>query len=508
MGAAESFILFKTSSGNSYAYETKINQIFLLHPVLYFMLEKYKESSNKDWFEDLIKEGIIIDNHHIPREEIEKYHKKLLFFTKLGLFQKKSYRRNLDGQIQSRDIQEMLANVKQLTFEVTDCCQLYCGYCGYGKFYDDYDKRENKNINVKIGKNVLNFFLNFWNSPLNNSHDKNIYIGFYGGEPLLNMRFIKEIVKYVGKLPALHNRFTFAITTNGILLGKNMDFLVQNDFNILISLDGSRNNNEYRVFRNGNPAFDIILRNIDIFRKKFPGYFRSKVNFNAVVHNKNSITEIYRYFKDNFDKVPSISELNTSGIKESQKKNFWKTYLNVNESLKQSQNHEIIEKDMFINLPGIRSVGNFLTMYSGHIYRNYNDLLFLKTDLNKIPTGTCLPFSKKVFVTVNGKILPCERISHRYALGYANDKNVILEIEKIAEKYNNYYDKLRKQCRNCYRNETCTQCMFYLNIDDEKPLCKGFMNREEFSKYLSNYIGYLERKPEIYFRLMREAVID
>ena len=70
MSAFESFILFKTSSGNCYAYETKINQIFLLHPILYFILKKYNEKkSNKDWFEDLIKEEIIIDNHHIPMEE-------------------------------------------------------------------------------------------------------------------------------------------------------------------------------------------------------------------------------------------------------------------------------------------------------------------------------------------------------------------------------------------------------------------------------------------------------
>lgn len=42
------------------------------------------------------------------------------------------------------NVKYLLANLKQLTFEVTDSCNLRCKYCGYGELYDDYDKRENK----------------------------------------------------------------------------------------------------------------------------------------------------------------------------------------------------------------------------------------------------------------------------------------------------------------------------------------------------------------------------
>lgn len=40
------------------------------------------------------------------------------------------------------DIKYQLANLRQLTFEVTDVCNLCCKYCAYGEFYNDYDKRE------------------------------------------------------------------------------------------------------------------------------------------------------------------------------------------------------------------------------------------------------------------------------------------------------------------------------------------------------------------------------
>jgi len=52
----------------------------------------------------------------------------------------------------------------------------------------------------------------------------------------------------------------------------------------LISLDGNAENMAYRVDLSGNPSFDIIIKNIDTLRNKYPDYFEKKVNFNAVLH--------------------------------------------------------------------------------------------------------------------------------------------------------------------------------------------------------------------------------
>ena len=50
---------------------------------------------------------------------------------------------------------------------------------------------------------------------------------------------------------------------------------------------------------------------------------------------------------------------------------------------------------------------------------DYNELLYKEMTKEEefLPTGTCIPFSRKLFVTVNGKILPCERIGHNNFLG-------------------------------------------------------------------------------------------
>lgn len=39
-------------------------------------------------------------------------------------------------ELSERHVIYELANLKQLTFEVTDACNLKCKYCGYGEFYN------------------------------------------------------------------------------------------------------------------------------------------------------------------------------------------------------------------------------------------------------------------------------------------------------------------------------------------------------------------------------------
>jgi len=130
------------------------------------------------------------------------------------------------------NIRYQLANLKQLTFEVTDACNLRCKYCGYGEFYEDYDKRENKMMSTDSAKTLLNYLVELWNSSHNVSANRNVYISFYGGEPLLNMPFIETIVAYINNIHSPYRSFTFSMTTNAILLDRYMDFLVKHEFNI------------------------------------------------------------------------------------------------------------------------------------------------------------------------------------------------------------------------------------------------------------------------------------
>ena len=394
-------------------------------------------------------------------------------------------------------------------FEVTDGCNLKCKYCAYGEFYGDYDKREEKMLPVEKATRLIDYLSDFWNSDKNKSSQRPLTVSFYGGEPLINMPFIKNIVNHVlNKVNCPRLDFKFGMTTNAVLLDRYMDYLKAHDFHLLVSLDGNEENTGYRVDKSGKSAYDRIVSNVDALKEKYPEYFDKHVSFNAVLHNKNSVESIYRFFKNKYDKTPRIGELNNVGIRRDKLEDFKKTYKNARESLQQSEHYEKIEQDMFMLTSSYKSVAQLLHHTSGYVFTDYTDLLFDKSNQKPLPTGTCLPFDKKMYVTVNGKILPCERIGHQFALGEITDTDIIIDAEAIADKFNAYYTKLENQCSKCKIDKLCIQCIFNIeNLETEKPTCHGFMNEKRFAEYYNSQMHFLEKHPEAYEKIMKEVIV-
>lgn len=181
-----------------------------------------------------------------------------------------------------------IINLSQLTFEVTDACNLKCKYCGYGDLYSDYDERENKKMPIEMAMQLLEYLYQHWSLSTSFSHKKKTYISFYGGEPLLNMEFIKKIVTRIEKWNLPQCDFIFTMTTNAVLIDKYIDFLLEHDFRVLVSLDGNKYNDGYRVDHFGNSSFDLIYSSLKRIQQMHPEFFEKNINFNAVLHDKNS----------------------------------------------------------------------------------------------------------------------------------------------------------------------------------------------------------------------------
>lgn len=400
-----------------------------------------------------------------------------------------------------------LINLPQIVFEVTDSCNLKCKYCGYGEFYGDHDARDGSVLAVNKVFVLFEYLKKLWLSGHNQSFIQQVYIGFYGGEPLLNIDFIRQVVAYVEKLNIPNKSFAFSMTTNALQLEKNIEYLVAKNFSLLISIDGNEYHHSYRVDQAGNNSHYRVFRNIKLLQERYPDFFASNVNFNAVLHNRNNVSDVFNFIKNEFGKNPRIAELNSTGIREDKRAEFMSTYRNKYENLHQSEHYEDIDREMFIESPDTKELGIFLHQYSGNTFRTYNDLLDNKSDKINIPTGTCLPFSKKMFVTVQGKILPCERIGHQYSLGKVTETDVILDLEEIVSKYNTWFNKLDSQCSRCQNTKACMQCIFNLEGLDEKPICKGFMNKEVFQRYVCSQLGYLGKNPYLYKKIMEEVIV-
>jgi uncharacterized protein len=61
--------------------------------------------------------------------------------------------------------------------------------------YEDYDERKNQYMNFSNIKPLLDYLHEIWEQNVSISLTP-LLISFYGGEPLLNFKFIQEIVKY------------------------------------------------------------------------------------------------------------------------------------------------------------------------------------------------------------------------------------------------------------------------------------------------------------------------
>jgi len=500
------YTLFSTEYGSHYLYSVKRNQLLLLHPILHFLLSlKQKNTVFTEFIKSINKSGIDIDGYgNCSKKILLYYYEKMKFLDDQEFLEPVDTEKRINYRLNGQDIRSALANSTHLTFEVTEKCNLHCDYCIYGKYYEDYEPRDKRDLHVEIARRVLEYMFPLWNSDLNLSYNNMLMIGFYGGEPLLRMPFIEEIVRFVKMNEKCRQYFSFSLTTNGLLLDRYMDFLVENNFKLLISLDGNKKNNEYR-FKSNTDLFEKLITNITTLKAKYPEYFESQVSFNAVLHNKNSFAEIYEFFKTTFDKNPGISTLAPVGIKPGEKENFLSIYKNLYESkIAAGKNSLTYDKD---TLSGeIADAVHLLHKCSGYVFKRYDELL--NPDQNKIsiPSGTCIPFSKKIFITATGKILPCERIGHHYALGTVDTKNVELDFEKIAEHFNCELDKIQKSCNRCSHIQFCPNCIYYMDHENEKLKCDDLLTPIDFSRHLSSIFSYLEKEPGLYQKAITGVV--
>ncbi|MBE6286730.1 MAG: radical SAM peptide maturase [Mediterranea massiliensis] len=438
--------------------------------------------------------------------ENEYYMRKLIFLKNSNILEKTDT--IFQTEITEEQIKKNLASLRQLLIEVTDGCNLQCKYCAYGEFYSNYDNRKSENQRFENIKTLIDYLVKLWKSEYNVSHNNTVVIGFYGGEPLLNMKLICEIIDYIENLQIKWLNFVYNMTTNAMLLNRYMNYIVKHNFNLLISLDGDENQNSYRINKSGKSSFKHVISNLQKIKETYPEYFEKNVSFNVVLHDRNSIEDSYNFIFQTFGKVPRISELNTNGINPERIEDFYKMFNSRVESFRSAiKNNEIKNAFQQNDTDSIRFHSMSMN-YLGNRYATYLDLFDSENTNIYIPTGTCRPFERKLFLTVNNKILPCERIGQNYAIATLNPKELELNCANIAKFYSALYRKVVKNCKYCFSKRTCSQCMFLLKEKDGNLICQGIMTEAKLKKEFSDFLTYAEEHPGDYERLLSSIIID
>lgn len=189
--------------------------------------------------------------------------------------EEKELTKNLRRDITDAKIDGMLSDVCHLVLTLTEKCNLQCKYCLYsGAYSKSHRLHSNKSMGLDTAEKAVDLCLLHAGRASRKTTIREISIGFYGGEPLLEMDLLKAIVSYVEKESSrlgLRALFSFipSLSTNGLLLNDStVDYLVKNNVSIAVSIDGPRMlHDRFRVTASQKGSWQTVMDNLRRLKK-------------------------------------------------------------------------------------------------------------------------------------------------------------------------------------------------------------------------------------------------
>lgn len=392
-------------------------------------------------------------------------------------------------KIEPYEIEYSLANIPQIVFEVTTQCNFKCKYCCFGENYQTFSDRKSGTLNFENAKILLDYISSLTFSKLNNCSNSPLVLSFYGGEPLLNVSLIKKIVRYAKELKFKNRTLYFSLTTNGSLLAENIDFLQENQFTILVSLDGDEYISSHRIFKNGKPTYKDVVSNLLFVKEKFPEYFKS-IRYNSVFTNLSNIEILFDFFEKNIGKIPTVSPLHISDgetITNELKGMLNKIPIATKELLNKFPN-------AFLEFPINKRLVQLLMYMTDSLY--YNELSFVTSEYSfpTFPTHTCIPFTKRIFLSVEGNIMPCEKVSRHKPLAQIIDGVLQFDFSYISNHFNDAVRQYSLLCSSCALELLCNHCAY---TSSKIKGCPDYKSYDEIEKILGELFTYIENNPSV-----------
>lgn len=472
---------------NYYYYDAGTGKVAKLKVNVYLVLKCILEKDNPDEVMKLslntqdIKDAIFEIQHAMKEENILQAPPV----------------RTLTGEA-VKNLDDILENgVENVTLEVTEKCNLRCKYCIYHPDHPEYREFGHRDMEWGIAKSAIDFLKN------HSSKSEHRHIGFYGGEPLVNFKLIEMSVEYAKKI--FNNDITFALTTNATLVTDEIaKFFADNDFNLIISLDGpEKMHDANRVMINGEGSFEKTAKGArEIFKQYKKQGKHGKVGLNMVVSGpdyKKQYDEIQKFIEENewipedimvltatVDRGPSDSDYFLPQSEEDRK--FMETFYEPLIAWEKEY------KDSNENKQGLFTDG---AMDKGMLIihkRLFTDKPIKEYGMN----GCCVPGQRRIYVTVDGVFHHCEKVGNIPCLGNVQEG---FDKESIRKNYvEDFIHEAQKYCKDCWAVNLCTLC--YVNCYDSVGTHFGYRHnscrneRKYLEDNLIRYHSILEENPE------------
>lgn len=317
--------------------------------------------------------------------------------------------------------------VKALCLHICHDCNLRCRYC----FADEgayHSAREF--MSEETAKKAIDFLI------ANSGNRKILEVDFFGGEPLMCLQTIKNVVAYArGEAEKAGKKFLFTTTTNALLLDDDaIDFFNREMENVVLSLDGRKEvHDAIRKTKNGKGSFDLVIENIKKFVRSRGGksyYVRGTFTAKNLDFSKDVIFLAESGF-DSISMEPVVTDIDDLEIKSEHIPTVLKEYENLCD--------KYLEK--FDNGEGF----NFF-----HFNVDLDGGVCLQKKVSACGAG-----NEYFSVTPNGDIYPCHQ--------FAGDKNFLMgnvydgKLDKnIREKFANSCLFTREECGDCFAKFICS----------------------------------------------------
>jgi uncharacterized protein len=416
-----------------YVYDREENTIFEVSRCDYDLLATIR---NDESFEQNI-------------DKLDKYIKQG-FFKRTKLFE-------IEHPL-TDSIEELIDNrAEQLILQVTQNCNLRCSYCFYGQGNYDNRTHSSKRMSFETAKKGIDYILN------HSSNLENVYISFYGGEPLLEIDLIKKCIEYAEE-KVEGKKITYSMTTNGTLFNREVvELFDKYDFQIVISLDGTKEMHDLnRKFVNGKGSFDMIMDNIKDIKNWYPE-FANRIMFNTVIAPKSDFSCVKNFLEhdevigNSFVSANTVNDLYTSN-----------DYSNYDEKFYIANSYG--EFKLLLAVLGRldkKFASKIFQERFNHTIKTYQGLVDKGGMPRRAhPGGPCIPGVHRIFVNVNEDIYPCERVSESSKPMNIGNLEKGIDIEK-AVKLINIGKLTENECKSCWAFHYCDMCAAFADDIDE-----------------------------------------
>lgn len=380
-------------------------------------------------------------------------------------------------------------SMEQLILEATDRCNLRCRYCIYSGHYPFRRVHGARTMSWDTARQALDLF------AAGSSETESPVVSFYGGEPLLAFDLMKRVVEYAAAKP--EPRPAFNLTTNGTLLTREVvDFLVANDFLVMVSLDGpSEIHDQLRVYADGRGSFQDVMGNLLALKQRYPDFYCRKVGFEVTLGLPDEIEAVDGFFAGNGElfarRYLSVSHVDSidTGL-------FERGILPESEAGPLRRLYKRIEDDLVAGVELSPIAQGLLGSNLRKLHERSVEPLGETVHAN----GICCPGARRLFCTVSGDLTVCERANQSLVIGHAAAG---VDRARAADLVEEYIRLSTPDCVNCWAVRSCSLCFAnvfsdHLDLKRKRAVCD--IMRAQVLNSMRLYCSVRERNPDAFDR--------